>query len=557
MFKPSDAVFHFLELKKTDKLPTQFTYPFFYEPHPLCVRAANEVQNYLHHQSTINHYFGLDSKSKGAAIGKMFGVLLVKSKDGSIGYLAAFSGKLAESNYIPGFVPPIFDTLNPKGFYKNGEVQLNRLNHHIETHQNHEAIQLAHLDLQKAKKTYEEELKAFKAHLKVNKKQRDIMRKESQLKMTTADYDELLEQLRQESIQDHFRLRDFKLQGQNTISELSLHLKTLKAPIENLKKERRELSAHLQHQLHQQYNFKNAKGAIKNVRTLFKEAPPSAAGECAAPKLLQFAYDNAYDPLAMAEFWWGVPPPSEVRQHKEFYPSCRSRCEPILGFMMQGLNVAPNPITTIPEYKAPLRVLYEDDYMLAIDKPEEFLSVPGKTINDSVLTRLQHRYPKAKGPLLLHRLDMSTSGILLAAKNEKTHKNLQKQFVDRSIQKRYIAILDGRLSSDEGQIKLPLRVDLNNRPRQLVCYHHGKPALTQYEVIERNNHRTRVYFYPHTGRTHQLRVHAAHHKGLGIPIVGDDLYGNKANRLHLHAEQIRFMHPVTKEQLTINSPCPF
>ena len=225
--------------------------------------------------------------------------------------------------------------------------------------------------------------------------------------------------------------------------------------------------------------------------------------------------------------------------------------------MMEGLDVEPNPIAEIPEYKAPLEVVYEDDYLLLINKPHEFLSVPGKTTKASVLTRMRQYLPKAKGPLLVHRLDMSTSGLLLVAKNEKTHKNLQKQFIERTIKKRYVAVLDGIISKTSGLVDLPLRVNLDHRPQQLVCYAYGKPAQTQYEVIAVENGKTRIHFYPITGRTHQLRVHAAHVDGLNAAIVGDDLYGKRGERLHLHAEALQFTHPVTLERLDVVCKSPF
>jgi len=247
--------------------------------------------------------------------------------------------------------------------------------------------------------------------------------------------------------------------------------------------------------------------------------PPAGSGECAAPKLFQYAYEHDFKPIAMAEFWWGASPKSEVRKHKQFYPSCRSKCEPILGHMMQGLDVEDNPIQTVATYKAALEIVYEDDYLLLVNKPPEFLSVPGKHIQESVLTRMKRYLPKAKGPLLVHRLDMSTSGLLLVAKNEKTHKNLQKQFIARTIKKRYVALLDGEILTKTGVIDLPLRVDLDNRPQQLVCYTHGKPAKTNYEVVDIVAGKTRIHFYPVSGRTHQLRVHAAHVDGLNMPIA--------------------------------------
>ena len=259
----------------------------------------------------------------------------------------------------------------------------------------------------------------------------------------------------------------------------------------------------------------------------------------------------------MAEFYWGISPTAEVRKHGQFYSSCRSRCEPILGHMMQGLNVEPNPIELAGVFKGKLDIIYEDHFLLVLNKPHEFLSVPGKTIKDSVLTRMQTYLPNATGPLLLHRLDMSTSGLLLVAKNERTHKKLQKQFIERKVKKRYVALLDGTLETKEGEIDLPLRVDLNNRPRQLVCYEHGKKATTKYKVVAIEANKTRIHFYPISGRTHQLRVHAAHYKGLNTPIVGDDLYGTVSNRLHLHAETLSFEHPVKKEWVSFSCEAPF
>ena len=259
----------------------------------------------------------------------------------------------------------------------------------------------------------------------------------------------------------------------------------------------------------------------------------------------------------MAEFWWGISPDSEVKVHKEFYPACRGKCEPILSHMLEGIELDVNPMSINPAEGKELPIIYEDEYLLLVNKPAEFLSVPGKTIDDSVQTRIQLKYPNATGPLLVHRLDMSTSGIILIAKQKDIHESLQKQFLKRTVEKRYMALLDGYVKSSDGEISLPLRVDLEDRPRQLVCYEHGKHALTTYEVLERKNGRTRIHFYPHTGRTHQLRVHAAHSKGLNAPIIGDDLYGQKADRLHLHAEYLSFWHPITKERMEINCPAPF
>jgi tRNA pseudouridine32 synthase / 23S rRNA pseudouridine746 synthase len=253
----------------------------------------------------------------------------------------------------------------------------------------------------------------------------------------------------------------------------------------------------------------------------------------------------------MAEFWWGVSPKSEIRKHGQFYPACRGKCEPILAHMLDGLDVEKNPMLTNHAEGKEIEIIYEDDSILVINKPAEFLSVPGKNVEDSVLARIKNKLPEATGPLIVHRLDMSTSGLILIAKNKEVHKDLQNQFIERTVKKQYVALLEGIVSKDEGLIDLPLRVDLDNRPYQIVCYEYGKSAQTKWKVIERLNDQTKVNFYPITGRTHQLRVHAAHKFGLNTPIVGDDLYGSREKRLYLHAESIEFIHPVSKKTLKV------
>jgi tRNA pseudouridine32 synthase/23S rRNA pseudouridine746 synthase len=254
----------------------------------------------------------------------------------------------------------------------------------------------------------------------------------------------------------------------------------------------------------------------------------------------------------MAEFWWGKSPDSEIRLHQQFYPACRGKCEPILNHMLQGIPLDQNPMESQATVNQ-IEIVFEDDSIAIFNKPPDFLSVPGKTLTDSVFTRAKKLFPNATGPLLVHRLDMSTSGLILMAKNKSVHKALQKQFIQKTISKRYVAILDGILeSSFEGEINLPLRLDLDDRPKQIVCDDFGKPAKTRFEVVEIKEGKTKVYFYPITGRTHQLRVHAAHSRGLNFPIVGDDLYGNKAERLFLHAERLTFFHPVLKKEITVD-----
>ncbi|WP_296383513.1 RluA family pseudouridine synthase, partial [Winogradskyella sp.] len=404
-------------------------------------------------------------------------------------------------------------------------------------------------------------LKDFKKNAKDEKQKRKLLREEAELKFSASEKESFFEELKQQSIQNNIDLKYLKLNLEANIENAEKKLTELVRPIEALKLERKTLSASLQRQIHEKYSFLNVNGETKDLIDIFKTTdlgkPPAAAGECAAPKLFQYAFKNNLKPLVMAEFYWGISPTAEVRKHGQFYPSCRGRCEPILEHMMQGLDVEPNPIESAGTFKGDIEIIYEDEFLLVLNKPHEFLSVPGKTIKDSVLTRMQDYLPDATGPLLLHRLDMSTSGLLLVAKNTRTHKNLQKQFINRTVKKRYVALLNGALNSEEGIIDLPLRVDLNNRPRQLVCYDHGKSAKTKYEVIEIKDNKTRIHFYPISGRTHQLRVHAAHHKGLNMSIVGDDLYGTVANRLHLHAESLSFEHPVKKEWINFNCEAPF
>ncbi|GAA3585406.1 RluA family pseudouridine synthase [Snuella lapsa] len=556
-----DSLFHPLQNNSKHALPEAFTFPFYYEPHPLSIEAAESLQAYLESQTDFEHNFGLDAHIDGSPIGKMFGVMVVKDVEGNLGYLAAFSGKLTDSNDINGFVPAIFDTLNETGFYKKGEARLNAMNAAIVELENAPELGKATALLNDNKTISQNELQALKAEIKVEKQKRRQRREEAEKMLSIQEYESLVEELKHESISYHLRLKRLKIYWESKIQEDKAALNVLKQPIKDLKERRSELSASLQKRIHEQYKFLNAKGETKDLLAVFKttkaSVPPAGSGECAAPKLFQYAYKNKLTPVCMAEFWWGISPKSEVRKHKHFYPSCRSKCEPILGHMMEGLYVDENPIEKAVKFDWFLDIIYEDDHLLVLNKPHEFLSVPGKTLKESVLTRMQCYLPNATGPLLVHRLDMSTSGLLLVAKNEHVHKQLQRQFIERTIQKRYVALLDGLIKENRGSINLPLRVDLDNRPQQLVCYDHGKSAKTMYEVLAVENGKTRVYFYPLTGRTHQLRVHAAHIDGLEAPIVGDDLYGKKGTRLHLHAELLSFTHPITKKTLNVQCKAPF
>jgi len=432
--------------------PARFTYPFCYEPHPLCLLAAQEVQQELGRMTLTE--------------GKMFGVLVVADCNDELGFVAAYSGLLEGRNDWPYFVPPVYDAQQPDGHFKQEERLIS------------------------------------------------AMRDDSQ------------------------------------------------------KEERRQRSQQLQLWLFDQYRFLNARGERRRLVDVWQDyhcserirrkypLPPGGTGDCCAPKLLQYAYQEGLKPLCMAEFWWGPSPKTEVRQHGQFYPACRGKCKPVLTWMLQGLDVDPNPEEIASTPQLDITVVYEDDTLIVISKPSGLLSVPGRIGSYSVATILSQRYP---GTLLAHRLDMGTSGLMVAAKTRDAYRQLQQQFSDHTIRKTYVAQLDTSYSSPltprptKGTISLPLLCDPINRPRQVVDYERGKTAVTDYEIIGNGC----VRLYPHTGRTHQLRMHCAHPDGLGCPIRGDELYGRPADRLYLHAERLELTHPATGERMTFEQPADF
>jgi len=549
----------FLPLELTAEfsdLPKKLDYPFYYDPKPLAVQAAKQLQTRLEIED-FNHNFGIGQSVRGNAIGKMFGVLVVEDSSGEIGYLAAFSGKLGDKNHHEGFVPPVFDILEEDGFFKKGEVELNELNRKIESIENSFEFGNAIQFLERLKKESEEKINTFKAWLKSEKQKRDEIRLKNIDILSQVDFEQLDDNLKNESISQQLEFKKLK----KLLAEqlVDLERKTFEEH-RNLKEIRAKKSAQLQQAIFNEYTFLNSKKHNKSLLEIFSKTvfkvPPAGAGECAAPKLFQYAFLNDLKPICMAEFWWGMSPDSEVRLHKQFYPACRGKCEPILEHMLDGIQVENNPMLKQAEVND-LEIVYEDEWLLLVNKPTDFLSVPGKELKDSVLERVKKIVPNATGPLLVHRLDMSTSGLLLVAKTEYVYKNLQSQFIQRKVKKTYMALLDGIVNEKEGSIDLPLRVDLEDRPKQMVCYEYGKNALTEFKVLEIKENKTRIKFFPVTGRTHQLRVHAAHRLGLNCPIVGDDLYGTKANRLHLHATLIEFTHPITREKIVINCPAPF
>jgi tRNA pseudouridine32 synthase/23S rRNA pseudouridine746 synthase len=539
-------------------LPEKFTFPFYYEPHELSKIAAKALQDYLETQTDFEHNFGLSDTQDGLAIGKMFGVLVVQNTDGQLGYLWAFSGKLAERNHHPFFVPTVFDMLEENSFFLIGIKELTAINLEVdELESNPEFIALSK-EFNSQTALIAKKLEAEKIRMSELKKVRKAERQKAEQEITdSALLENILSQLVRESLQNKFVFKEFAEYLEKQLSETKEKLNRFTEKINQLKEKRSQKSAALQQQIFAEYSFLNQYKELKSLSEIFDGNPPAGAGECAAPKLLHYAFQNDLKPIAMAEFWWGESPKSEVRKHNQFYPACTGKCEPILAHMLKDIPMDENPFGVNPAEGKALKVVFEDDYLALVNKPAEFLSVPGKEVKDSVVARVAMLYPDATGPLIVHRLDMATSGLLLIAKSIEIHKELQSQFIKRKVKKRYVALLDGLLKEDHGIIDLPLRVDLDNRPNQMVCYEYGKSAQTKWEVIERRENQTLVHFYPITGRTHQLRVHAAHQLGLNTPIVGDDLYGTKANRLHLHAESITFNHPVSKESTTVTVAADF
>ena len=400
----------------------------------------------------------------------------------------------------------------------------------------------------------EQALKEARDALKEAKRQRDLLR--------ASDHNDFTEeQLTRESRFLKAEYKRLEKQWKAKLEEVETALKRSDEEIEALTTERKRRSILLQNQLFAQFRMLNARGEEKDLWQIFREhgrpVPPSGAGECAAPKLLQYAYRHGYRPLAMAEFWWGASPEAEIRKHGYYYPACKSKCEPILGHMLQGLDVEPNAHENSKHLKHEPELVYEDEWMAAVNKPAGMLSVPGKGDAPSVWSWARAHFPEATGPLLVHRLDMDTSGVLLIAKDPETHRQLQQLFETRHIKKRYIALLDGTVTDDEGIVRLPLCPNPDDRPRQMVSTAYGKAAVTRFEVLSRSHGQTRVAFYPFTGRTHQLRVHAAHPEGLDTPIVGDNLYGRRASRLFLHAETVTFRHFKIGRWVSITAPAPF
>ncbi|WP_422723996.1 pseudouridine synthase [Hyalangium rubrum] len=492
----------------------------------------------------------------------MFGVLVVAAPDGRIGYLCGFSGMLGESWYADGFAPPLFDPVARDAFWPAGQAELDALDErHAELVDGAEPVvlraRLAELTARQAEAATE-----LSTRHEANRRCRHDAR--GRLAEGTRGEDERREALHalgQESRADAAERRRLELAHQQEREALESALRafdTRRAELEHLRAER---SRQLWQQIAYSYVIPNARGEERTLGVMFApEPPPGGAGDCAAPKLLGQAYRHQLKPLALAEFWWGAPPLTGGRQAGEYYPACRSKCGAVLPYMLEGLSVdlAPLPDTAAIPEDAP-RVLYEDPWLLVVDKPCGLLSIPGRhdSLRDSVLVRLRRRYPEDAELLVMHPLEVDISGLLLVARDPETHAALQRQFARQEADKRYVAWLDGLLPGDQGTVELPLRADVEHRPRQRVDPLHGKRAITQWYVVRRTDTQTRVSLFPRTDRPHQLRVHAADPLGLGAPIVGDRLYGHDAARLMLHAEAVTFLHPRKNERLEFQSPAPF
>lgn len=531
------------------ELPQRFNNPFYYSPHRLCMIAADEVR--------ANMLSG-EAVAAEAAKGKMFGVLVVRDKEGDVGYLAAFSGLFMGSNNVEGFVPPVFDLQNPDGYFKREEAEISAINSKIKELEASAEYIAAKSALEAVKCAADEALDGMRAGFAANKARRAQLRAGGAL---TADDEATLikaSQFEKAELKRAQRAWQAKVLEKGCLLKIFTDKKTCYVA------ERRRRSAALQQWLFRQFVMLDGRGRERTLLDIFKEhrgcIPPAGAGECAGPKLMQYAYANSLHPLALAEFWVGESPVGEVRRDGCFYGACKSKCEPILTYMLQGLDVEENALERGGDIKA-LEVVYEDEWLVAVNKPSGVLSVPGIVGGTSVQQWLREEYLRCNELFVVHRLDMATSGVLVAAKSMEVYKAMQALFASRDVKKEYIALLDGVPSADSGTISLPLAADYDARPRQKVDYRNGKEAVTRYDILDvvcyKGKQCALVRFEPLTGRTHQLRVHSAYKDGLDVPIVGDALYGRLADRLMLHAASLEFRHPMTGEKVSITAKIPF
>lgn len=519
--------------------PSSLNDPFDYEPHPLCKLAVEEV---LRDANLSDE-------------GKMYGVLVAEDPEGNMGFLAAYSGQINGMEDDGYFVPAIFDYLQPDGYFKIHEARITKINHFIDGMEEDDRLKKAKKRLKELQAQRDFAIEEHKRLMRMSKAKRDERRNQG-----NVSEEENADMIKESQFQKA-ELRRIKSMFSQPIDTLYGHYILYLQEVEELKHLRKQLSDALQGWLFSQFNILNIHGESKNLLEIFADTvqkiPPSGAGECCEPKLLQYAFLHHLKPISMAMFWFGPSPKQEIRHHLHYYPACRGKCLPILTWMLDLGNTASLPSNINEEDGNRLndRIIYEDDDLIVVNKPAGMLSVPGKTNEISVYDMMRERCKEAECLQMVHRLDQATSGLLVIAKKKRTHKHLQSQFANHLIQKKYVALLSHPTTNMErkGVISLPLRPDPLNRPYQIIDEKDGKPAITEYEVIDEH----RVWLFPHTGRTHQLRVHCAHQAGLNNPIKGDALYGTKDERLFLHAESILLVHPTTNEKMYWESKAPF
>ena len=568
MEKPrfEQSVFH--PLDRSVKRPEQMNNPFDYEPDEAVLAACREVQRFLSlaPDPSPNSLFPWREVGEG----KMFGVLVVEDGDGRLGYLAAYSGQILDRADWPGFVPAVFDYLQPDGYFKREEAAISAINHEIDRLEHNVDYMDQCRQLEQLRHEGQEAVDRATVLMRKAKQQRARRRLEGYL--SASEQAEMIGESQFLKAEVHRAKRRMA----ERLAEVEERLKPTAERIAQLKAERRQRSDALQSWLFDQFQMLNDKGESRSLTDIFKDTPmqvpPSGAGECCEPKLLQYAYQHGMRPLQMGMFWWGASPKQEIRHHKNFYPACSGKCKPILGWMLSTAPLsAPEGTTTFSwadNHSAKKNILYEDAHLAVISKPAGMLSVPGKTEAESVLSVLRRRWPEADPNLIMvHRLDQATSGLMVVTRTRRAHHDLQRQFQHHEVRKMYVALLEnndknddncddkknGKFSMKSGKIELPLMPDVMNRPYQVVDYEKGKKGVTEYRFIGEN----RVELRPKTGRTHQLRVHCAHADGLGRPIVGDALYGHRADRLYLHAAELQFRHPATGEWLTFTDAPDF
>ena len=526
--------------------PPRFTYPFCYEPHPLCVAAAREVQRHIAQSAEWR-----DDIERG----KMFGVLVVETHEG-MAFLAAYSGLLAGRNDWPYFVPPVYDAQQPDGHFKREEARISALNAEIRALEESEDSRRLNADIEAARAESRAAVDMARQRMAQAKARRD-RRRGTGVPLS----DEERAEMTRESQYLKAELARVRRRCAAACSELEERKASLDARLQQLRQRRKAMSDALQQWLFSRYVMLNARGEESDLCQIFRDTrsgvPPAGSGDCCAPKLLQCAYRHGLRPLCMAEFWWGGSESSELRVHGRYYPACRSKCLPILTFMLQGLAVDPDPLA-VDTAEPSLRYVYEDEWMAVVDKPPGMLSVPGREASRCSVEQLVRERWGLVGsvsfPVIVHRLDMDTSGLMVVARTEEAYHRLQRQFLNREVSKCYEAVLDGTVSCEpDGCLSLPLAPDEADRPRQRVDMAGGKEARTVYHILFSRHGKTFVRLYPLTGRTHQLRVHCAHRLGLSCAILGDPLYGVRDRRMWLNAVQLTLRHPADGRLMTFHA----